>query len=262
MNKKGFSTDSFKNKNAQVTIFIIIAIIIVGLAVLLYFLIPKAGVKVVFDEKNPQGFIQSCMEDKLEETIEKVSLQGGSVNPEFYFTYNNIPIDYLCYTNQNNSLCVIQQPILKQHIENEIKDEIEADVTGCFNSLKESYERRNYNVQMEPGASVVELLPNRVVANFNYVLSVSKSGQTSRHDSFRLVLNNNIYELTGIAMSIINWEASYGDADPRIYMALYSDIEVGKNIMGDNTKIYIITDRNSGDKFQFASKSLSSEEWY
>jgi len=242
-------------KRGQVTIFIIIAIVIVALAVLFYFLLPQIETTTGFDEQNPGAFIQTCIEDKINDAVETVSLQGGSINPEHYFTYNNVKIEYLCYTNENYKTCVVQQPLLKQHIESEIKDEIQPDVVNCFNVLKDSYERRNYNVQMEPGVTTVELLPKRVVTNFNYIVTVSK-GETKRYDSFNVILNNNLYEFVVIANSIIEWETSLGKADPRTYMTYYPDLKVELNLRDDGTRIYVLTDRNTGNKFQFASRSL------
>jgi len=239
----------------QVTIFIIIAILIVGLAVLFFFVIPKTKITAVFDEKNPEAFIQSCLEDKIKDTIEIVSLQGGSIAPEHYFTYNNIDIEYLCYTNENYRTCVIQRPLLKQHVESEIENEIRGDVVNCFDALKKSYEERNYNVDMEVGRTTLELLPKRVVASFDYILTVSKE-QANRYDSFNVVLNNNLYELTSIANSVIEWEATLGDVDPRTYMTFYPDLRVEKNLRDDGTKIYVLTDKNTKNKFQFASRSL------
>ncbi len=245
-----------KKNKGQVTIFIIIAILIVGVAVLIYFLIPKAEVTTVFDEKNPNAFIQTCLEDKIIDTIEIVSLQGGSIVPEHYFTYNNINIEYLCYTNQNYKTCVVQRPLLKQHTESEIENEIREDVRTCFNALEESYKEKNYNVEMKQlERTSVELLPKRIVTSFYYVLTVSKA-QTDRYDSFNVVLNNNLYELISIANSIIEWEATLGEADPRIYMTFYPDLKVEKNPRDDGTNIYVLTDRNTGNKFQFASRSL------
>jgi hypothetical protein len=250
-----------KRNKGQVTIFIIIAIIIVGLAILFYFIIPGAEVTTVFDEKNPNTFIQACLEDKIEDTVELISLQGGSIVPEHYFTYNDINIEYLCYTNKNvgevvDPTCVIQQPLLKQHIESEIENEIREDVVTCFNALKESYEEKNYNVNLGSGITTVELLPKRVVASFNYVLTVSRA-QTDRYDSFSVILNNNLYELISIANSIIEWEVVEGKADPRIYMALYNDfLRVDRIARDDGTNIYILTDKNTEDKFQLASRSL------
>ena len=260
MDKEGVNSHinsiNSRNKRAQVTIFIIIAIVIIGLAVLFFFILPETKVTTGFDEQNPAAFIQACIENKINNAVESVSLQGGSIEPEHYFTYNNVRIEYLCYTNENYKTCIVQQPLLKQHIESEIKTEIQPDVVSCFNALKDSYERRNYNVQMESGVTVVELLPKRIVTNFNYILTVSK-GETNRYDSFNVVLNNNLYELTSIANSIIEWEATYGDAETTVYMTYYRDLKVEKKNQIDGSTIYILTDRNTGKKFQFASRSVA-----
>ncbi len=256
MKKDGDILGFFMNRKGQVTIFIIVAILIVGIAVLVYVLIPRAETGAVFDAKNPQAFIQNCLENDLENTVETLSAQGGSLNPEFYFTYNNINIEYLCYTSENYVTCVVQQPLLKQHIESEIKTALAEKVSTCFANLEENYRIDGYGVELQTGKTEVELLPKRVVMNFNdYILTVTK-GETARYDGLNVVLNNNLYELTSIAKSIIEWEATVGEADPRIYMTYYSDLKVEKNLRDEGTRIYIITDRNTGNKFQFASRSL------
>lgn len=258
MNKRGLvSNFNNANKKGQITIFIIIALVIVGVALIVYFVVPKIERTPSFDTKNPNAFIETCLKDTIKDTVETVSLQGGSMNPEHYLTYNEDKIEYLCYTNENYKLCVVQQPLLKQHIESEIKTEIESEVTSCFNSLKESYEGKGYNVEMQTEQTKIELLPKRVVSTFDYTLTASKSGETSRYDSFSVVLNNNLYELTSIANSIIEWEATYGDAETTAYMALYKDLKVEKKNQQDGSTIYIIADRNTGNRFQFASRSVA-----
>ena len=88
------------------------------------------------------------------------------------------------------------------------------------------------------------------------LLTVSK-GEAARYNSFNVILNNNLYELTSIANSIIDWETNYGDAETTIYMSYYKDLKVEKKKQQDGTSIYILTDRNNGDIFQFASRSVA-----
>jgi hypothetical protein len=243
-----------KRNKGQVTIFIIIAIIIVGLAVLFLFIIPESDITTVFDEKNPNAFIQTCLEDKIIDTIEIVSLQGGSLEPEHYIIHQEETVEYLCYTNEYHLGCVIQQPLLKQHIESEIEDEIKGDVVNCFKALEESYTEKNYNVDLEPGITNVELLPKRVVASFDYVLTVSRA-QTDRYDSFSVVLNNNLYELVGITNSILELETEHVEAETTLYMNYYHDLKVEKLKKSDGSTVYILTDGNNEKKFQFAVRS-------
>jgi hypothetical protein len=204
-------------------------------------------------EKNPPSFIQSCIENDIKEAVTKVSLQGGSIAPENYVMYNNNKVEYLCYTEEFYRNCVVQQPMLKSYIELEIRDAIENNVESCFTSLKESYEKQGYDVSLKRGDKKIELLPLRIIATFNYSLTLTK-GSTQKYDSFVVMLDNNLYELISIANSIIEWETTYGDADPTVYMTYYSDLKVEKNLRGSGDKVYILTDRNIGNKFEFAIK--------
>jgi len=243
-------------KRGQVTIFIIIAIIIIGAAVAIYMLVPKAQTGTVFDATNPSGFIQTCLENEIEKTVDLISSQGGTIEPDFYFDYQGEKIEYLCYTAENYATCIVQQPLLKQHIESEIREDIAEEVETCFANLKANYENDGYSANLYQGKTVVELLPKRIVTKFeNYVLTVTK-GETARYDSFSVILNNNLYELTSIANSIIEWETKYGNAETTLYMNYYKDLKVEKNTQQDGTTIYILTDRNTEKKFQFASRSV------
>jgi hypothetical protein len=240
-------------KRGQVTIFIIIAIIIVFAAVLIYMFYPQITTTLGTQENTPQSYIQSCIEKEISDTVNLLSLQGGSFNVTNYIMYNDSKVEFLCYTNEYYRPCLVQQPMLKQHIESEIKSRISSDVNKCFSSLKTNYEKQGYVVDLKSGSINVELLPKRVISTFNYSLTTTK-GDTQKYSSFVVILNNNLYELTSIANSIIQWESTYGDAEVTSYMTYYHDLKVEKVLRSSGEKVYIITDRNTGNKFQFASR--------
>jgi len=244
------------NKKGQITIFIILAMIIVVLGILIYMFYPEIQTALGFREENPNSFIQSCLQDNIKESVDKLSLQGGSINPEHFYLYRDNKIDYLCYTNEDYKTCFVQQPMLKEHVESEIKEEISEKVNECFDDLENSFKGRGYQVSLKRKNFEVELLPKRVVAIFNYTLSLKKGESTEIHEQFNVVLNNNLYELISIAKSIINWETTLGDAEIKNYMDFYRDLKVEKYKQSEGTTIYILTELNTGNKFQFASRSL------
>lgn len=243
-------------KKGQVTIFIIVAVVIVALGVLTYMFYPQIKTTLGFGEKNPPAFIQSCLEEKIRDSVEIISSQGGSMEPEFYFNYLGDKIEYLCYVKSYYKTCVVQQPMLKKHIEEEISAEIQEEADACFDAMKENFEKKDYSVDLKKGEMYIELLPEKIVVGFNHKLSLTKDA-TEKYDSFKVVLNNNLYERVAIADSIINWEASYGDSEVTMYMDYYHDLKVEKKKQSDGTTIYILTDRDSRDKFQFASRSVA-----
>lgn len=247
---------SRRNNKGQVTVFIIAAILIVGIVLAIYFFRPGASTTTDFDEGGPNEFIQTCIEEEIENSVDLVSSQGGSIQPENFILYQDDKIEYLCYTSEYYKTCSVQQPLLKEHIESEIEKEIREEVTNCFNELKRSYEEKSYTVNLVLGETRVELLPKRVVTRFNHTLTLTRT-DTERYESFTVMLNNNLYELTSIANSIIDWESTYGNAETTIYMTYYKDLKVEKKTQQDGSTIYILTDRNTENKFQFASRSVA-----
>jgi hypothetical protein len=254
--KRGSSNkDFFYDKKGQITLFIIIAIIIVAIALLIYFFFPQIFSTLGTTEQNPNAFIQSCIEDEIKSNVETLSAQGGILEPAPYILYNNEKIQYLCYQEAYYETCVVQKPLLEKQIEAELKKGIENKVKTCFNELKTSFENRGYNVNIKEGGISTDLLPEKIVSTFNYSVVLTKT-ETQKYESFNVVLNNNLYELISIANSIIDWESTYGDADTSLYMDIYHNLKIEKKKPEYGTTIYILTDRDSGVVFQFASRSL------
>jgi len=245
-----------KNKSAQVTIFVVIAIAIVAIIIILYLLFPKIKSNIGFESKNPSNNLQNCLEEEIKKNVEIISAQGGSLNPENYIAYQGEKIEYLCYTNEYHAPCIMQKPVLDNSIENEIKKGIDNKVKECLNSMKKTYEKKGYNVILKSGKIDVELLPKRIVVTLNNSISLTKQN-SEKYDSFKIIVNNNLYELISITNSILNWETRYGDVEVTNYMDLYHDLKVEKKKQIDGSTIYILTDRNNLNKFQFASRSFA-----
>jgi hypothetical protein len=244
------------NRRGQVTIFIIIAVIIVAVAAILYFIFPQVGIFFGVSTNNPNIFMQNCLQDKIKNVIENISLQGGSLNPDNFILYNNAKVEYLCYINENYKQCVMQQPFLKAYMESEITNAIKNDASDCFDSLVSSFQRQGYAVNLQKGDLTTGILPGRTVVNFNNALTITKS-ETQNFDKMNIVINNNLYELVLTAESILNWEARYGDAETTMFMGYYHDLKVEKKLQDDGSTVYILTNRNTGEKFQFASRSVA-----
>jgi len=253
-----------ENKRGQVTIFIIIGVVIVVLGILIYVFYPQIKTTLGFGADNPQAFIQECIEEEIENNLEILSLQGGSLEPEHYILYEGETIEYLCYTEEYYKTCVVQQPMLKSHVETEIGNAIVNKVGECYQNLINSYRDKGYEVSSKKGDTVgfrasdmnIELLPKRVVVTLNRPLVLTKDA-TETYDLFEVVITNNIYELVSITNSILKWETSLGDSETTLYMNYYHDLKVEKKKQTDGSTIYILTDRNNGNKFQFASRSIA-----
>lgn len=257
MKKEGIN---LQNKRGQVTLFIIIALIIVAAAVVFLIFYPNIKTTLGGTTDEPSSFMQDCLEKSLKEKIDLVSKQGGTLRPTNFYLYQDDKIEYLCYINEFYKQCVMQKPLLTESISQEVSEAMQGDIKKCWASLENNYKKQGYEVAVSEGEASVELIPKRVVISFTNVLTLKKDtavrygGEGNR--PIRVVLNNNIYELASIAKSVLNQEAKYGDTEIMNYMFFYRDLKVEKYKQTDGTKIFILTDRNTGNKFQFATRSV------
>ena len=116
------------SKKAQITIFIIVALVIVA-GVALFFLMKTGVVPNPLGRKvevNSNVFLEQCLEDEIQETLEVLMAQGGyisnplSVNFEFE-DEKPVNISYLCYTESDYVPCVNQEPMFLKHLKEYLK---------------------------------------------------------------------------------------------------------------------------------------------
>jgi hypothetical protein len=255
------------NKKGQVTIFIIIAILIVAICVLIFLYYPKIFGSLTPETKNPLTYIQECIGEQIEENIQRITLQGG----DYYITNTNAAyfykdeeddegnyVRYLCYTNANkiNTPCVDQEPFLTKHIENETLNSIKSDIDVCFTRLVKSYERKRYEVELKTGTPRVEILPGVISTNFNRTLILKRGDETSTYRKFEVNLESNLYEILEIAKNILAWETISGESIPEAYTYINPYIKVERRTKDNDVEIYILTDKNTGESFRFAIRSF------
>ncbi len=234
----------------QVTIWIILAIVIVAVVILLFALkVPQR----LFISSNPNIQLADCIQPELENSLETVSNQGGSINPVNAISYQDNKIEYLCYTNEYYKTCVMQQPLLKQHVERELVENLTPKIAECLDIIKQSLESKGYNVESRRKEVSLELEPS----NLRLVVSgiTAEKESSASYDKFVVEEKTSTYDFLMLASSILNWEARYGDAEITTYMAYYPNIKVEKYKQSDGSKIYILS--KGDEKFIFATRSLS-----
>lgn len=243
-------------KHSQVTIFIIMALIIVVSIILIFIFLRKPTVS-ISPSTDPQAYIEKCIKDATKEAIDILSEHGGDINPEGCTMYKGKNITYLCYNANLYLPCINQRPLLIEHIEKEIKDYTEPEINSCFASLKDELQKRNYAVSMESMNLSVELETRRVVSTVNRKFSMTKNEEVQKFDKFKAQVSHPIYDLAKIAMEISNQEAEYCNFDVLGYMATYPQYDLGKFRPGDSDIIYVVKDVPTDQKFKFAIRSCA-----
>ena len=246
-----------KSKRSQVTIFVIIAIAIVAVLLVVYF--PQ--LKKIIIPAAPSEYVPlDCIEKIVNGNLGKIMLRGGTMNPELNFRYNNISIAYICYTSEWYKTCTMQKPFLKTSAEKELEVISQAEIAKCINGMEDRLKAKGYSVKTTGSKSAkISIMPEKIAVEFNMTMALTKGEETSllSANQFKANINSNSYDILMIASSIQNFEARFGDANIEDYMTYYPNLKVEKKRQSDGTKVYIITDRNTKEVLQFATRSLA-----
>jgi|SRR3989344_975031 len=235
-------------KNAQVSLFIIISILIAGLVIAFVLYNNQSVIK---ENINPEiqpihNYVKSCIKNAGRESIYSLSLQGG-------YSFDISDIEYsdksLFYYDQGKN-----NMITKEEFENEISKETNYKIFECVNfSLFP-----DFNVTENEISTKTEILEGKVVFNADYPLSIQKGDNVYEIERFedievpvRLLTIYNVAEMLiqdhmenegDICLSCISeWSIQYD-----LYFSM-EDYE-------EDIVIFSITDKNSninGEELEF-----------
>lgn len=238
-------------RRGQISIFVILAIVVVGI-ILVMFVFPEINVFV--GEVEPNSYLKECIEPSTQEILSLLVKQGGYSEPTNYLMYKGMSVQYLCYTEEDQKPCVIQQPILIGHVEKEIKEFVEPRASNCMENLKERYEDKGYSVQTTPGEIEVDIIPGSIGVIFVSPMTITKE-RTQTFQKFEVKLDSEIYDLLLTSTSILNFESIYGDSETTAYLRYYPDLKIEKTKLDDGT-FYKLSNVVTKDEFSFATRSL------
>ena len=233
-----------RGKKGQVTIFIIVAIVIVVIGVLIFAFYPKITSTTGFNVENPEIFLQDCVEDDLRSLVKDISSHGGVLSPTNPAFYDQTELQYLCHTPNYDKACSRYPAFLVDSFQQEVSEGIKLTIDNCFDSLEESYISRSYSTTLKKSLGKVEtnILPNEIKLELlSYELTVAKDS-TEKYTSFNILLNSNLYELLGISSDILEDEVNFGEADKTQYMIENSHLKITGPEYSDGTNIYIVKD--------------------
>jgi hypothetical protein len=240
-------------KRGQLAITIIVALVIVGIVIIL-FAFPQ--INIFAADVNPSSFLRNCIEPEVRDVKVVLSEQGGYSIPGNSVLYRGTEIEYLCYSAENYKPCVVQQPLLVEHVEREIKDFVEPRARQCVEDLKGQYERRGFIVQTDPGEIEVDVISGSIVVDFVAPMVVSKDENTQTFQKFGVAIDSEWYDLLSIAVSIIQFESTLGDSETTLYLQYYPDLRIDKTRRDDGSTIYKLSNVVTEDEFTFATRSL------
>jgi len=256
MIRRGLGRDIISGKKSQMAIFIILGIILV-LVIVLFFvfrtkLVPQ---QISTTSESPASFIDSCINPIIKESVEKISPQGGYLNPEIYYSFDGIKRAYICYNANYYYPCVTQEPMYIKHLESEIKQYSKDRVKKCFDDLKINLERKGYSVNLKYNDFQISLVPGRVLVNADAEISYSRGDEKKNKKGFETEVPSMIYDVGVVVQEIASQEAKFCNFEYVGFMMYYPKFNIDKYVTGEDIKIYSVEHRETKEKIVFAIRS-------
>ena len=198
------------NKRGQLTIFIILAVVLVG-GLIVFFAFRED----LFTDSIPQEFqpvfqqYSSCIQQELENAIDLSETQGGRVFVQDYipgsefapFSSNlnflDNPVPYWFYLSGNG---IIKENVpTKTEIEKEIGQFIQERINDC--NFQDFYDQEFY-ISLNPATAKVNINDETVQVDITTNFVVSKEDQTARRTTFKTVVNSKLGKFYNTAAKI------------------------------------------------------------
>lgn len=241
-----------QNKKGQVTLFILLAIVIVGIILAYSLWIQPTFIATRGDQLK----IDSCVSEVLDNQIEDLARNAGLIEPEFTYLYGGEYIPYLCYSGEYYKTCTVQNPFPEKAFESNLYLLTNQEIESCYADSINDLKRKGYSVSNEIPDYSMELQPEKIVFTFAEGITIEKESVQSLED-LKVEYPSKIYEQLLISTTILQHETQFGDSDVSYMMQLYPNFVIDKIKRDEGTTIYVITDKETQIKYQFALRSLA-----
>lgn len=230
-----------ENKRGQVTIFIIIAILVVA-GVSLFFILKEDTGREEEIEVDPEvepiyNYVQGCLDESVKDSLFYVSERGGYYDLSGVSTTEIMNVPYYIEEGEN----II---IPKTEIENQLSKSIEDDIRACVDlSGFEDYEIQEGSLSVE---SSIE--KERIDIDMNFPINIQKgesSFQIERFEDTKEVRLGLIYEAISIYVNEQSELESGFCVDCFYDISTNYDFTIDSYTTTNNSKIFLISDFNS-----------------
>jgi len=206
-------------KRGQVTVFIIIAVIVVAIVVgVVYFSSTGKSFGIGKTDTGPvNSFIQSCLDETLKEATEYVALQGGYYNEPVvskFYIFHNIPYYWLEGQSQVPEISTIEQ---------EISEYMEDNMDYCLNDFQ-IFENTNYKIEtFDIEISSLEILDNSVEAKINLPTTISMDEKVVEYKKFDSTISSDLKKVYDLSKKIIEEQKKTPNEMPLGFISLLAN---------------------------------------
>lgn len=168
------------NKRAQVTLIIAIALFILIIAALIFYVANYFRIKtpiepLVFERASIENYINGCVKKTAEDGLRLLGKQGGFINLEELQNDGNLGTAYLPY-NKN------QAPSIEE-MQNELSSYVSSSLSICLKGF-DDFKKQGWDIDMGSINSKATINKKDVLFEVYFPLKVSSSGNSINFERF------------------------------------------------------------------------------
>ena len=226
-----------KKKRAQITIFIIIAVLILIIGVSIFLIKQPPKQKNIPANIQPiNSYVQECIDETAIQAVFYISERGG---------YYNVPektIDkltpYYLYEEEN------YMPS-KEKIQEQLSLYVNEKLNDCINDFTDFID---FEIQQDEIKTTTEIKASQVLFNINYPLKISRQGEVNNLEDFTTTVPIRlgiVYEAIDKIMQEQIKDTSALDPNNIYEVSIQNDINVKMIGFIEDSVIFVTTDKNS-----------------
>ena len=251
-------------KKAQVTAFITVGVVLLIIVALIYALRESGtfmptqeflGLKLNYVKQK----VDSCVNETTHDFMNKISMRGGILEPATYRLYNGYEVAYLCTDIPETDLCLnnmLSLANIKTQLENYLKEKVPSCVN--VNGMKKKlFFPEIKDARFDVKADILE---DKIILSVSYPITLMKKETSLSLEDHDVAVKIPFGRLYDVTYDIVNSEATTGTFFPLVYMlAKRGKVEIYRDQPYPD-KVYVLTDAETGFKFQFAVEGESGHE--
>jgi Tfp pilus assembly protein PilE len=247
--------NNLKNKKGQLSLFVIVALMIVVIIAAVFLIIKKPGATISATE-DPQAYIRSCVEKQLVIIEKQIFDNNGyfEVSKNFMIYYGK-KVPYLCRSSEFYTPCMNQEPMMIEKIRKEIDTRITKESEACFDNLLKELNRKGYATKTNATLLDIKFEGNKLIANIEKPIVAKKGEETKVYNNFATEIQSPIYLIITTSQRVVDYESALCEFNNVNWMMNFKDVSVKRFVTSDGTKVYEVKDKPSSKKINFAVRS-------
>ncbi len=226
-----------KKKRGQVTIFIIIAILVIALVAGFFLFREQLGLEDIFTPKGDEVylFVEECIEGTGKDAIYHIAENGGYMFPPQLSTLGGIAYYYFEGKNYMPS---------EEDVENQLSLYMDYQLSAC---TQDFVNFPDYNISEGEIETSTSIRDSKVIFDVKYPLTIKKGKETRRLENFGATKISTGF---GVVYNSINELIQNQLKREDICLSCIADIALERDLIIDMTSteqgeiIFIITDEN------------------